>query len=96
MGPFDLEIATSWDDRPSGPACGSGTSHILGPGSLLELEVLSADPWDVCFYCGCWRPQECLRPAFTYFESEEDRRLNEPTRMCRQNHDDGWTDPDCR
>lgn len=57
---FDMIFATSWDELPSGPACGSGLSRVLGIGSLASLEVLSMDPFDRCEQCWCWRPRNLL------------------------------------
>ena len=85
---YDLTFHTSW--YLDGTACGRGSSHCLGLGALLDFEVLSKDPWDVCHECGLWRPLERLRPAYTDFIDEEDRSLNAHTLVCRKTSEEGY------
>ncbi len=75
--PNDLRFATSWDERETGPACGGGTSHVMGLGVLARIEVLSMDPWDVCEQCGCWRPRSCLRDVDAWMFDDPSMRDDE-------------------
>ena len=89
--PYDMVIATSWDERPSGPACGSGTQRVMGLGALKRLEVLAMDPWDVCEACGCWRPRNLLVDVDRWFLDDPGlKKEYRPRLRCREVTDDAY------
>jgi hypothetical protein len=91
--PYDIKIATNWDERQHGPACGSGTRRVLGPGALASLEVLAMDPWDRCEECFCWRPRAALVDVDAWMRDDPTLAVEYRTRLlCREGLDreGGW------
>jgi hypothetical protein len=89
--PYDCVFATSWDERDTGPACGSGTSWHLGIGAVARIEVLAADPWFPCEGCGCWRPRTEIVDEAAWMRHDRELASEYYERWnCRRQTEEGY------
>lgn len=87
---YDITIDTDWSERDTGPACGGGVSRVLGPASLLRLDVLSPDPWRLCDQCRHWRPAAALVDVDLWLRDDRDFAGSYEPRWCCPENDRGW------